>query len=635
MVAVAALTVGLFWAYLLQSRTQSVNSDAVAQVLQGWEMLHGNLLLRGWALSDVSFYTFEVPVDGLISLIYGFRGDVVHVAAAIEYALLVLLAALVAAGSGRDRRHGAREAWVRGLVAAGIMCAPGEYPGAHILLLAPDHIGIGVPVLATFLVLDRVRPRRWPAAVAMVLLVCLMLTWAQLDDPVAEFAGALPLAVACAAPLAAFPIRRLAGRIRRWIRRRRGRPDNPPLSFRRDLTRLSYNAAVVVAAGASYVLTKQLVRAIGNAGGFYLHAIPNGKPQFTNMSLLGAQVRALGLNVMYLFGANFWDRWQPLTFFGYLHLAGVALALLGLLLAIGTWARADPVTRTLVLATLAVLAAGAVSPLMTAISGAHEIAIIVPLGAALAGRRLGPWLAGRRPRAQETPERLETQERSEDGESLGDRESREAPDTQEVREVPDSPEALEDLGALEAREDQKDQAAPERKQPAKSGRGRRARLGTATRIAAACVLIAVGGGYLAGLGYNASQPPGPEINQTLAAWLEANNLTSGLGGYWDSNITFLQSGGKVRIAPITDGASYGYLWEAKPAWYNPDISQANFVIATTQQKGAGYVYYLDAINWYGEPITIYTFGTTMILIYDYNLLGSTIQPELSQLNSPG
>ena len=124
-VAVAALTIGLFWGYLLQSRTQAANSDSAGMVLQGWDMVHGNLLLRGWFLSDVSFYTFEVPLDGLISLVYGLRADVVHVAAAIEYALLVLFAALLAAGSARDRRRGGREAWVRGLIAAGIMVAPG------------------------------------------------------------------------------------------------------------------------------------------------------------------------------------------------------------------------------------------------------------------------------------------------------------------------------------------------------------------------------------------------------------------------------------------------------------------------------------------------------------------------------
>ena len=71
--AVAALTIGLFWAYLLQSRSQAANSDAAAQALQGWDLVHGHLLLSGWYLSDVSFYTFEVPLDGLIAVVYGLR----------------------------------------------------------------------------------------------------------------------------------------------------------------------------------------------------------------------------------------------------------------------------------------------------------------------------------------------------------------------------------------------------------------------------------------------------------------------------------------------------------------------------------------------------------------------------------
>ena len=566
-VAAAALTVGLFWCYLLQSRTQSANSDAVGQVLQGWDMLHGNWLLRGWALSDVSFYTFEVPLDGLISVIYGLRVDVAHVAAAIEYALLVLLAALLAAGAARDRRRGLREGWVRALLAAGIMVAPGAYPGAHVLLLAPDHTGIGVPVLAVLLVVDRVRPSRRLTVVAAVLLVFLMLVWAQLDDPVAEFGCALPLALACLAPLAALPFRRLA----RWIGRRAGRDQTPSLSWWGDLALHRYDLGLVVAAAASYALTLQLVQSIGRAGGFFLHPIM-GQAQLSNWSAIGRQVDALGQNLMFLFGANFWGRPQPLEAYAYLHLIGIAVALLGLLIAIGGWPRADRVTRTLVLAILIVLAAGSVSPLMQPVSGTHEIAIVLPLSAALAGRRIGPWLAGRRRASAEDA--------------------------------------------------------------AESRRRWLPRLGTALRVAAACVLIAAGGGYLANLGYNASQQSSPAVDQALADWLVANDLTSGIGGYWDANITALASGGAVRIAPVTDGASYGYLWEAKPAWFNPDVSSANFVIARTQRLGAGYVYVTTAIDWFGPPAATYDFGTTEVLVYDSNLLSNLIQPVPSGLNAP-
>ena len=576
-VAAVALTVGLFFCYLLQSRTQSVNSDAVGMVLQGWDMFHGNLLLRGWIMADVSFYTFEVPLDGLISVLYGMRADVAHVSAAIEYALLVLFAALVAAGKAGERRRGLREAWVRGLLAAGILVAPGAYPGAHILLLGPDHTGIGVPILATLLVVDRVRPRRWLSVIAAVLLVFLMLIWAQLDDPVAEFGAALPVALACAAPLIALAFRRLVrlvGRLFRRIRRRAGGPGTPPPTVRSELARHSYDLGLVVAAVVSYFLTERLVRAIGNAGGFYLQPIPHGggEVQISNLGLLGRQLQALGQNLMYLFGANFWGLAQPATAYAYLHLVAMAVALAGLIVAVWNWPRADRVTRILIVAVFVVAAAGAVSRLSTPISGAHEIAIILPLSAALAGRGLGPWLAGRR-------------------------------------------------------------AAGARRLAGRR-RGWFSRLASPARLATACVLAAVGLGYLANLGYNASQPAPPTVNQQLAGWLVAHKLTRGIGGYWDANVTSVLSGGVIRIAPVTMGANYGYLWVAKRSWFDPAVSSANFVIAHQQQLGAGYLFMGTAISWYGEPTEIYYVGQAVILVYDRNLLYNVIQPVLGSLNNP-
>ena len=548
-VAVAALTIGLFWAYLLQSRGQAANSDAAAQALQGWDLVHGHLLLRGWYLSDVSFYTFEVPLDGLIAVVYGLRSDVIHVAAAAEYALLVLFAALVAAGARRDRRRGGREAWVRGLIAAGIMVAPGAYPGQQVLLLAPDHTGVGVPVLIALLVVDRLRPRRPPPVLAAALLVGLLLTWAQLDDPVAEFSCALPFALACATPLAAAAGRRLAGR----TRGRGGRPVAPPLPWRRAAALHGYDLALLAAAVASFGLAQLANRAINGLGGFYLHAIP-AQSQISPWATVPAQVRTLGQNLMYLFGSNFWVRPQVLTDYAYLHLIGLAVALIGLLIALWSWPRADRVTRTIVLGLFALFAASAVSPLMQPISGAHEIAIMVPFGAVLAGRVIGPWLAGR---------------------------------------------------------------------PA-----------SAARVAVACVLAAAGIGYLCNLGYNAAQPSRPSVNQALADWLVAHHLTRGISGYWDADVTALGSGGKVTVAPVVDGAGYGYPWESKASWFDPKGRSADFIIAHVQQLGVGYLSVTLATDRFGKPAREYFLGRTVVLVYDRNLLKSVIQPAPADLYAP-
>ena len=74
-IRVAALTAWvlagavLFTCYLHLSRTAPVDSDGASNVLQAWDMLHGNPMLRGWVLSDVSFYTTELPQYALIELI--------------------------------------------------------------------------------------------------------------------------------------------------------------------------------------------------------------------------------------------------------------------------------------------------------------------------------------------------------------------------------------------------------------------------------------------------------------------------------------------------------------------------------------------------------------------------------------
>src|SRR5262245_62949767 len=110
----AGAAVVLFMAYLRLSGTYAATSDGADQALQAWDMLHGNLLLHGWTLADVTFYTTELPQYMLIELVRGLGQDVVHVAAAMTYTLTVLFAALLAKGNATGR-----EAAVRAGLAAG------------------------------------------------------------------------------------------------------------------------------------------------------------------------------------------------------------------------------------------------------------------------------------------------------------------------------------------------------------------------------------------------------------------------------------------------------------------------------------------------------------------------------------
>ncbi len=180
--------IAAFAAYLQLARTRAINSDGASNALQAWDMLHGNLLLHGWSLSDVSFYTTELPQYMLVEALRGLNQDVVHLAAAMTYTLVMLLAALLAKGNSTGR-----EALVRVLITVGIMLAPQLASGVNILISSPDHIGTSVPVMVVWLILDHARPRWYVPVITGA-----FLGWAQVADMLVRYIGVLPLVLVSA-----------------------------------------------------------------------------------------------------------------------------------------------------------------------------------------------------------------------------------------------------------------------------------------------------------------------------------------------------------------------------------------------------------------------------------------------------
>lgn len=366
-VALIAAAAGLYLAFVHISRTYTVNSDGAGIALQGWDMLHGNLLLRGWWTADVSFYTFETPVDALVEAARGLNIEAVHITAAIAYTLLVLMAAMAARGTTRG---GAGVA--AAVIAAAVLLAPGDIMSTSILLGSPDHIGVGVVILLMFWFADRAPERWWAAPV-----VCVLLIWAQLDDPMAEFAAAFALAVVC------------LGRAGLGLLGRRG------------WAAVRHDAALGAAAVLSYLLTRLAVFLIRSAGGYSLRQLS----QATKVQPLSAwpgQLANAGKDVLILFGADFYDEPDPLVrATTYLHLIALALAVAGLaagIVAVFRFSRGDRITQVLTIGTLVTLVAGAFLTPLTAGYSAHEIAVVLPFGAVLAGRAAGPWLMRHRVR---------------------------------------------------------------------------------------------------------------------------------------------------------------------------------------------------------------------------------------------
>ena len=356
--AVVLAVVLLFLAYLHVSRTYAENSDESNDLLMAWDMLHGNVLLHGWYLSDVSFYTTELPQYAMLEHFLGLHADTAHVAAAMTYTLVVVLAVLLARGtvSGRD-------AWPRMLLTAGIMFAPQLGAGVFILLLSLGHIGTAVPLMLIWLVLDRFdgaegTKRRWPVPV----IAGLMLTWALIADPLVLVVGVVPLAAVCAVRY------RHSGQ--RWYE-------------------VSLAVAAILAEGLAS-LVNHLLRA---SGGFILAPVGYSLASLRRWPK-HAYVTAEGL--LALFGAKPQGSAIELAF-ALVHLAGVVLvvwAMWRVARHFGSWP--DRISQILLVAIVINVAAYVPSTLADATDlNAREFAVVLPFGAVLAGRTLAAGLQAR------------------------------------------------------------------------------------------------------------------------------------------------------------------------------------------------------------------------------------------------
>ena len=564
----AVALAALFLLALSQSLSSAANSDGAANILQAQAMLHGNLLLRGWWTTDVSFYTTELPEYALVVAARGISPDVVHICGALTYTLTVALAALLARGSSAGPAG-----WRRAGLAVGVMLAPSILGGTEVFLENPDHFGTSVPVLLLLLLLDwwgqpdrHDRPLyRWcvPAA------ACVLLAWIQLGDELSLVAATVPVAAACAWRLAVLAAPAARGR--------------PGCGLRAGL---SEDGPLLAAAIASIGIAKLAQYVISAVGGFVLRPIPGGR--LAPLGQLPGNVHLLMQSIVVLFGANdpgvprraiTRSQHIPLVLMTDLHVIGLLLAGAGLVagIAAGFFGRVgligrarwsgqpgefdeagtsgedqagNRVTQILVAAIGATMAAAVFGSVLQTLASAHEVAILLPLGAVLAGRTLPPLAARLAPTAG--------------------------------RLLPNG-------------------LAP----------------GRAATVALAAWL-AVG---VAEMGYGATWPAQPVPVQTVAEWLVAHHQRDGLASYWQGAETTVTTGGRVLVAPVTGTATGLIRWNVSSRWYRRHLHRATFVIAEAhppQPEDALPIAVVRAR--FGPPAAEYHVGDDIIATYRFNLL---------------
>ena len=343
----------LFGVYLRLSQTYQLNSDSANILLMGWDLLHGHLLLHGWYMSDVSFYPTELPQYALLESFLGPHFVTAHVAAAMTYTLTFLLAVALARSGSTGRA-----AWIRTLIAAGILLAPQFGLGVFALDLSVGHIGTSIPLLLTWLILDKMPPRTYVPVVVAVLLA-----WVLVADPIVYVVGVGPLGAVAAARV----IRGLVTGSGGWMRRRAA---------------AWYDLSLGLAAVAAVVIAWVVNNVLADMGGYVVNRLPF---YLTPWSQLRHNVQAFW-KVLEVYGANVNGVGGVWLALAVLHLASVLVVV---------WALARVARRFFgvslvdqVLAAAIVLNVALYVFTNASMQAAHEVAVIAPFGAALAARVL-------------------------------------------------------------------------------------------------------------------------------------------------------------------------------------------------------------------------------------------------------
>jgi len=324
-----------------------MDSDGANNALQGWDLLHGHLLLHGWILGDATYYSFELPLYAITEAVIGLSSLTGHVVSALTYLIVVACAVVLATAGSKGLSRALRGAAVIAVLGSPLL----TLRGVSILLSAPDHTGTSAIMMGSFLLIDRAPGRRFTPP-----LLCAILCAGQIGDATVRYVAVPAILLVCAYRIAA------ARKIKT--------PDT----------------AILLAAAASVVLA-HVIRIVMQRLGAYAMVPPSTA---VAPAAHWPHHVILALRSIYaLFGA-------VVVPHAVLGLAGSAFGLICLLAALAgfgkviwTWRTASRSEQLACVAILVVSAAYVVS-VMPNPGNPYELVAVLPLGAVLAARACVP-----------------------------------------------------------------------------------------------------------------------------------------------------------------------------------------------------------------------------------------------------
>ncbi len=278
--------------YLGVSLKIPYNSDQASFLMYTKSILDGNILLKGWSLSTVSYYTTEVPFFILGLLIFGFTEKVIYIITAINYSALVLLIVYICAfdENGYFSIKKALISFSLTFILAFIFSRWG--------LLSPDHLVAYSYIIICFLSI-RLIEKNGKAIYYGIYAFFLVLT--VIGDSFSLYILVVPLIIVS-----------LLNLLR----------EGPKRTF----------ILLLITTCICVLFSKGILKVIEISGGFTVPGIGNSELRFVEFSSLGNSFNLFFYGLLDLFGVDLFGKavYSLDTVFGLIHLGGLCLFLLTL-----------------------------------------------------------------------------------------------------------------------------------------------------------------------------------------------------------------------------------------------------------------------------------------------------------------
>jgi hypothetical protein len=260
--AVIALTLFYFALFHFIPR----NSDNASSTLAGYELFHGNPLLKGWFLASDNFVATDIPLLGAFWGLLGSAPVAMLTTAAFLWAVVTVLSGVAVVTMSRGKAT-----WVALMAIATLVGMPLLVDGDNTPAEAPVHVSTLACTLAAFLIAHAYL-NGWKSPVALLTLF-IVIALGTFSDPL--------MIVSCSAPIIATCLLVTSQNSRKQ--------------------RLIVIANVVMAILAA----KAAAVGIEKAGGYVQYPLAE---RFTSLDLFGDRVRLTVNGLLDASGTNFFGR---------------------------------------------------------------------------------------------------------------------------------------------------------------------------------------------------------------------------------------------------------------------------------------------------------------------------------------